>query len=450
MASNASRRPKRALGGNPLVLSCHPGRAPGFPTPRRSEAPSKALEPVYDALPVTPSDGTKPPPKVRPGFFALEPLDNRFPMLHGLRVFGILSVVQFHVTGVFAAEPGIVVDGDFRSTSLAVFFGMDLFFVLSGFLIGAILLRALELHGTQNLRRFYVRRIFRTFPSYYIVLAFLALVTKLTVDQKTHLPHEVCFLTNFLPLGRTTVVMMWGWSLALEEQFYLTVPLLFYVLWKLPSDRARLGALGLLWASALLIRLVIYYRFAPWNDLALSRALYFKTYTRFDTLVCGIALAFVHLRHGKKIASFLEDPLHRGLLSMTALSGLWILLRPDLFGPEHAQLMHVFAWGTVTSIMYFTGLLVLLNGTGIVVRLLSLSIFRRVATLGYGIYLVHIPILDFAIVPIAKGLERRAVPMFVIWPLSLALLMALSILVAYALHVLVEKPTLRVRERIAG
>ncbi len=388
-------------------------------------------------------------PKAKPGFFALELLDNRFPTLHGLRVLGILSVVQFHVTWVFAGEQGIAVDGDYTATSLAVFFGMDLFFVLSGFLIGMILLRSLELHGAQNLKRFYVRRIFRTFPSYYLVLAFLALVTKLSPDQKAHLPYEIVYLTNFLPLGRENVIMFWGWSLSLEEQFYLTVPLLFYVLWKLPSDRSRLILLFLLWASALVIRLSIFTTRGPWTDFTLYGALYFKTYTRFDTLICGIALAFVHLRHGERVAGFLKDPLNRALFSLPALCGLWMLLKPDLFGRENVQLFHVFAWGSITTLMYFTGLLVLLNGEGSITRFLSNPIFRKIATLGYGIYLVHIPILDHVIVPMAKALEGKKVPMFVIWPISFTLLMVLSLVVAYGLHVLVEKPTLRMRERVA-
>ncbi len=69
---------------------------------------------------------------------SLEKLDNRYPSLHGLRVLAIVSVVQFHVTWIFAGEQGIRLDRDFTASSLTVFFGMDLFFILSGFLIGLI------------------------------------------------------------------------------------------------------------------------------------------------------------------------------------------------------------------------------------------------------------------------------------------------------------------------
>lgn len=383
-------------------------------------------------------------------FLELELLDNRYPSLHGLRILAVLSVVQFHVTWIFAGEQGIKIDRDFVSSSLTIFFGMDLFFILSGFLIGSILLRSLETSGSQNLRRFYIRRISRTFPSYYLVLTYLALTTALTEGQKAHLPYEYIYATNFMSLLRVDIVMFWGWSLALEEQFYLTVPALFFVLYRLKSARARIGLLVAIWLSALVIRLVIYFMRAPWTDLALYEALYFRPHTRFDTLIAGIILAFVHRQYGAWLTEWLKAPFHRALIALGSLACLWLLLKPWMFGTEHVQIVHVFAWGTVTSIMYFGWLILLLHGEGWIHRALSLSIFRRIATLGYGVYLVHIPLLDNVSVPIARALQARHVPMLVIWPLSLALLMAGSLAMGYVLHVLVEKPSLWIRERLAA
>lgn len=386
----------------------------------------------------------------KPGFFSLELLDNRFPALHGLRVLAILSVVQFHVTWIFAGENGIAIDREFSSWSLTIFFGMDLFFILSGFLIGSILLHSLKTSGSQNLRRFYIRRASRTFPPYYLVLTILAALTPLTAMQLHHLKWEYLYGTNFVSLQRKDILMFWGWSLALEEQFYLTVPLLFFALYKLSSDRARVILLVGLWLAALAMRLVLYYARAPWTDLALYEALYFRPHTRFDTLVAGVLLAFVFNRWREPIRAFIADPFHRALVALPSLGCLWLLLRPNLFGDEHTQLVHVFAWGSVTSIMYFGPLLLLLLGDGPIVRALSAPAFRRIATLGYGVYLVHIPVLDHVIVPMAKALEARHVSMGVIWPLSLFLVMAISLAFGYLLHVLVEKPSLALRDRLAA
>ncbi|HEY8077459.1 MAG TPA: acyltransferase [Labilithrix sp.] len=381
---------------------------------------------------------------------SLELLDNRYPSLHGLRVIAIVSVVQFHVTWIFAGEQGIKLDGDWVASSLTVFFGMDLFFILSGFLIGSILLRSLEKQGTQNLRRFYIRRISRTFPAYYVVLTFLALTVGLTAMQRAHLPWEYVYATNFMSLRREDIVMFWGWSLALEEQFYLTVPLLFFVLHRLRGDRARIALLLAIWLLALVVRIVIYVKRAPWTDLGLYEALYFRPHTRFDTLVCGIVLAYVHNRWRDRITEWLKHPFHRALVAMPSLACLWLLVRPWMFGTKSVQIVHVFAWGTVTSIMYFGWLVLLLHSDGWIQRALSWEGFRKIATLGYGVYLVHIPVCDNLIVPVAHALDRRHWPMAFVWPASLASLMVLSLALGYLLHVVVEKPSLRIRERLAS
>ena len=381
-------------------------------------------------------------------WLGLELLDNRYPSLHGLRVLAVLTVVQFHVTWILSAEQGVRLDREFAEVSLAIFFGMDLFFILSGFLIGSILMRSLDRAGTTELRRFYLRRVFRTFPSYYVVLTLLALWA--TAAQRERLAYEYLYLTNFMPLGRGGIVMFWGWSLALEEQFYLVVPLLVLLLYRVRDDRSRIALLGGLWALGTIVRLAIFLGREQWTDLDLYGALYFKTYTRFDTLLCGILLALVHRRYGARISTWLETPRHRAYLALPALSCLWVLMFPTVFGPEYLQWVHVFAWGTLTCVMYFCTLILLLHAEGPIGRWLSRPIFRQIATLGYGVYLVHIPIIDHVIVPAARALQERHVSQIVIWTGGLAGVMLLSLAVSWVLHVLVEKPSLRLRDRVAG
>jgi peptidoglycan/LPS O-acetylase OafA/YrhL len=381
----------------------------------------------------------------------LELLDNRFAALHGMRVLAIVSVVQYHVTSIFAYEARLPLDRSWVTTSMSVFFGMDLFFVLSGFLIGSILIRSVETAGFINVRRFWLRRAFRTFPAYYVVLTFLVLALGLSAAQRRHLPLEVLYLTNYAPLHRDDVVMLWGWSLALEEQFYLSVPLLFFLLHKLRSDRARLALLGTFWLSALVVRLAIYRTHPQWSGLTAYEQLYFKTHTRFDTLVAGILLAYVQQRWHAPIARWLEHPGSRALLAMPSLACLWLLMQPWMLGEENVLLVRVFSWGTVTSIMYFGWVILLLNGgDGWIQRALAAPFWRYIATLGYGVYLVHIPLCDHVVTPFARALiQSRRLPMAIVWPLSVAALLLLSLAVAYVLHVLVEKPALRLRDRFA-
>ncbi len=382
-------------------------------------------------------------------FLSLELLDNRYPQLHGLRVFAILSVVQFHVTWIFGGEKRMPLDAGFMASSLTVFFGMDLFFFLSGFLIGSILLHSIRTAGSQQLQRFYLRRIFRTFPSYYVVLTYLALTTALTALQQKHLLAEYLYGTNFIRLKPGDVIMYWGWSLALEEQFYLTVPILFFVLQRVRSGRWRIGLLLVLFFAALGVRMYIYYHGRPWTDSALRMALYFRTHTRFDTLVGGILLAVVQAEYKERIAAWLKAPFHRALVTLASLACLWLLVQPWMFGEGTMQMVLVWSWGTVTSAMYFGCVLLLLHGDGFFVRLLSWPIYRRIATLGYGIYLVHIPLCEEVMVPVAQRLAK-SLPMSIVWLISLGELMILSIALSYVMHVLIEKPSLRFRERIAA
>jgi peptidoglycan/LPS O-acetylase OafA/YrhL len=91
-----------------------------------------------------------------------------------------------------------------------------------------------------------------------------------------------------------------------------------------------------------------------------------------------------------------------------------------------------------------------LYGQGMICRWLSVPQFRNMATLGYGVYLVHIPVIDHVMVPLARAAQGRHWSMLFVWPLVLVATMALSMALAYVLHVLVEKPALRLRERFAG
>ncbi len=382
--------------------------------------------------------------------FALEQLDNRFPVLHGMRVLAIVSVVQFHVTWIFAGEQGIALDPEFVTRSLALFFGMDLFFFLSGFLIGSILLHSLDKGGIRGLGRFYLRRIFRTFPSYWVVLTALVLSFPLTAGQREHLIFEYVYATNLMPLLRDQIVMFWGWSLAHEEQFYLLVPLLFFALRALQRDRAKLALLVLLCLVAQANRLNLYLFHGPWTDYTLYDRLYFRPDTRFDPLLYGIILAIAEFRYGEAIGRFLAHPFRRACLILPSLAVLGLLFEPEVFGVQYLQLVRVFAWGTLPSLIFLAWVPVLLHVDGFIQRFLSRPFWRAIATLGYGVYLVHIPILDHVIVPFARRLRDDGVSMIAVWPGALAALMLGSLAVAYALHLAVERPFLWLRERFAG
>ena len=387
--------------------------------------------------------------RAQPGFFGLELLDDRYPALHGLRVVAILSVIQLHVTAELAFMR-IDLPHWFTERSHSLFFGMDGFFVLSGFLIGSILLRSIDVSGTQNLRRFYLRRVFRTFPAFYITLTTLILCFPTTAAQQANVIWEYLYLSNVGVMHRLQMVMPWDWSLSLEEQFYLAVPLLFVVLRRLSSDRARIVFLSMLVLSALFVRAAIYASQAEWELRGLEDALYFRTTTRYDTIVTGVLLAVVEMRYRDRLGAWLKDPGHRALLLVPAIGCAWVLMDARVFGEDAELVVDLFRWGTLTSLFYLAVVPVLLHGEGPITRFLSRPLWRRLATVGYGVYLVHLPILGGAVRPVVAIARRLAMPGFAIWTMAFALTVLLSFAMGYLMHILIEKPSLRIRDRIAG
>jgi peptidoglycan/LPS O-acetylase OafA/YrhL len=382
-------------------------------------------------------------------FFELDLLDNRYPALHGMRVLAIVLVVQFHATQ--GMREVLQLDPSWAGISSTVFFGMDLFFVLSGFLIGSILIRSIESSGSQHVRRFYLRRAFRTFPSYYLILtcSYLARLFVWHNPPRQSVLFEYAYLTDY---ALDDPVMGYGWSLAVEEKFYLVVPFLFFLLRRLRTDRVRIVVLAAMWESALGVRLAILRSHPGWTFETFTRAVYFTSHSRYDTLVAGIIMAYVQHRWREPIARWLEGGAARAILSAVVAACLVPLLAPGLYGETHQRLVYAFNWGTETSIMYFALVLLVINGPpGWVSRFLSAKAFRQLATLGYGVYLVHVPLASWPLEPLVRWLQLGlGWSMGAVWPTALVVLLALSFVGAYALHLLVEKPSLRLRDRVAG
>ena len=306
----------------------------------------------------------------------------------------------------------------------------------------------MDVARTQNVGRFYIRRIFRTFPSYYVVLTALACAKTLTPSQHHNLIYEYLYLTNFVSLTPYDVVMVWGWSLALEEQFYLTVPLFVFALCRLKSDRARAILLVAAWLSGLVIRLWYYFAHQPFSGEELADQVYFRTQTRFDPLVAGIFIAFVEMRWRDPLERWLSHPAHRALVALPTLACLWLLIEPTITGEQNQAVTKMFLWGTVTSLFYAGTLLLLFHGHGWLPRFLSRPVFRRVATLGYGVYLVHVPVMSRILLPLTQHLHVHRLPTVLVWPLLVVALLVLSLLVAYVMHIVIEKPSLWLRDRL--
>ncbi len=150
--------------------------------------------------------------------------------IDGLRAIAVFSVVAFHA---------------FPKTLKGGFIGVDIFFVISGFLISRILINDLEEH-TFRLRSFYARRIRRIFPALILVLlcCMLAGWILLLGDELNQLGNHIAagagFVSNLLMWSEAgyfdnaadTKPLLYLWSLGVEEQFYIVWPLLLWIAWR--------------------------------------------------------------------------------------------------------------------------------------------------------------------------------------------------------------------------
>ncbi len=172
-----------------------------------------------------------------------------FPALDGLRTLCVALVIFTHVkrTGLLAQIPAWV--------------GVDIFFIISGFLITTLLLREERSNERIDLKGFYARRFFRIVPLYATLLAFYIVQARLNPERwqlELHsLPYQLTFMNDLLAVhidkyGSATQPAVFGatWSLGIEEKFYLLWPAIFFLL---PDRRVRPWIIpALLLVSALL------------------------------------------------------------------------------------------------------------------------------------------------------------------------------------------------------
>lgn len=266
-------------------------------------------------------------------------------------------VMLFHMNGPIVHIPGPV--------TLAQT-GVDLFFVLSGFLITGILLRASQ-RDWHEVRVFYIRRSLRIFPLYYLTL--LIIWIGLMHD---HVSWDVwVYLQNVtLTFGGWMRGPMHFWSLAVEEQFYLVWP--FLVLW-LP--RRSIGkVLAAMFAIAIVSRVVL---------LHYGYGIFYLTPSRIDSLSAGAFLAVLLYRG--QLERF------RSLAQWLFCGSILVLVVAQLLGTRHiAEYPIALTKYTVFAIFYASGIaLLLLRQMPRLNHVLSLPAFRFIGRISYGLYVFH-------------------------------------------------------------
>jgi peptidoglycan/LPS O-acetylase OafA/YrhL len=265
--------------------------------------------------------------------------------------------------------------------------GVDLFFVLSGFLITDLLLASKK--QKHFFRNFYMRRFLRVFPLYYLTL-FLFFFLSPYFFSHQNLPqytyyHQNQFwfwtqLQNWLfvkqGLGNLPFLSHF-WSLAVEEQFYLFWPIVLFLVKDL--KKLRIFVIGSI-ISVLIIRICFWIQ-NP-NDMV---KYYCNTLTRTDSVLMGCLLAIL-LREGKKIS----DNVLKKTLSACLLFFALILLSGNSFSNTN-PLLATFGY-TIVSVFFALILYIFLNNATRLHWIKKLPVLHFIGKISYGIYVFHIPI----------------------------------------------------------
>lgn len=293
--------------------------------------------------------------------------------LDGLRGLSVLSVLIFH------AVPTWLTGG---------FLGVDIFFVLSGFLITSLLLKEFDDTGKIDFLKFYSRRWFRLAPALMLLLLVYVFVLYAFVSGASFLKQGVdvalamTYTTNWArawslkesaDLGHT-------WSLAVEAQFYLLWPFVVWALLKLLRKNSNLISIFVCLAiTSLAIRLYLL------NQGATIERVYNGLDTRFETLVWGAVLAaYMRVRRPQASAC---SAMYLDWAACFALITLFL-------EAQWTSALYYELGITVVSILAaFLIFSTVIGGSNLIKNILEYPIFVWIGSVSYGIYLWHFPII---------------------------------------------------------
>ncbi len=342
--------------------------------------------------------------------------------LDGLRGVAILAVLGHHVGALLLPAswgPGVLPAG---------FLGVDLFFVLSGFLITTLLIERTVEPG--RIRRFYARRALRLFPAVGALLAVCAVVALVAGVGPTQVVNTIIvvatYTTNWATLQGVTILpqLTHLWSLAVEEQFYLLWPALLWGLLAFGASRRTLLAV------ALLLALVsASWRALLWERGDLGVQLYFRSDTRADGLLLGAGLALVPLAR--------LQALPRGPVLAAATIGAAVLVAAAQ-GLELTSPALYLGGFTVVALAGGTLIVAALDARSPAARLLAAPWLVSVGLASYTLYLWHFPVF---MVTRDQFVESA-------WPLRVVVGILATALVTVLSRRLVERPALALKARL--
>jgi peptidoglycan/LPS O-acetylase OafA/YrhL len=346
-----------------------------------------------------------------------------WPTLDGIR--GVMMIVVFTAHVSFASVPGAAV-------------GVDTFFVLSGFLITALLVREFRKIGFVDLGRFYVRRALRLLPALVVGLAFTVLVAlvffpALRGNVVRSAASALFYFANFRaehdPSSMPMTLHLW--SLSVEEQFYVVWPISFVLLLRVPALRQARHLIAI--ALGTWVALVAW-RWLAWELWADRESLAYRPDLRGVGLplgcVLGLVLGFDLLPTSDRFRRWVRVAAALGAVFLA----VYIAKRewwPETLYPFAIPVAGIAAGAVILAEVTFP--------TPLLTSFLGLRPMRWIGRVSYGIYIIHVPI----IVLVADKMQRYE------RPTRIAVAAVLTVVGAALLRVVFERPFLAMKSRFS-
>lgn len=401
----------------------------------------------------------------------VRPTDN-LAVLDGLRAISIIWVVIFHIfilTSLsFSAE---TTQNLLHATPSYLMWiwngdkGVDIFFVMSGFLISGLLFKEYQQTNKLNLKRFYFRRFLRLTPVYWFTLLIYVLNNG---PNSQNAWTNALYINNFIPAKE--IPMTWTWSLAVEEQFYLLFPLFLLTIFFRSQQKTR-WLLALLLTSCV-INIALYIEEPVLFDADLKEifnlernerfdryfdVIYVNLFSRFGPFICGIAASYYFFYHKTKLESWFAG--YRGFpIAMMGVTLTMLLVMAPTYQQQvdYSKTFQILYIASNRSLFAIGVTLILISALmsaepigKCISRILSMRVWVPIARLSYSIYIFHVFIVGSIHLTLKSNMKARALQTEWVdfdWLLfTIPVCLLLSSAVAILLFVFIEKPFMNLR-----
>jgi peptidoglycan/LPS O-acetylase OafA/YrhL len=357
--------------------------------------------------------------------------------LDHLRAFAITYVFFFHYQ-MFGHPDWVNKIGKFGWT------GVDLFFVLSGFLIAGQLFSSIVKENTFSVPIFITKRFFRIIPPYLVILGvYYAFPMLREGEQMAPLWRYLTFTLNFdLDLNHIGTFTH-AWSLCVEEQFYLVLPVIILLFNYLNIGKKAIYLLLVIFLGGFLIRYMNWKYFIEPILLSddfgtlFNKVIYYPTYNRLDGLLIGVGIAGLY-----NFYPFIKDSINK-YSHILMLMGIIILIGSYFVCTPQQSFSTAIVGYPMIAIGYglITAAIVCPNN---VLYNMKSWLTSQVATLSYGIYLIHKLAIHLTQNLLVKtGIDENS-------NLMMFCCLCSTIVLALTLRYAIERPSIRLKNRIIG